>query len=133
MGIEQGVRINNQPLPVNLIEIASRNSAEARNAEKSSASFNELLNNQLGTSDIQFSKHAQARLHSRGIELTTEKINQLVQAIEKADSKGSKETLVLTDDSAFVVSVKNKTVITVFDKENLREGVVTSIDSAVIM
>ncbi len=134
MGIEQGVRINSQPVPVNLIEIANRKAGETVSSEKSAVSFNELLNSQLnGSGGIQFSKHAQARLHSRGIELNSEKLNQLSQAIDKAGTKGSKETLVLTDDSAFVVSVKNRMVITVFDKDNLREGVVTSIDSAVIM
>ena len=134
MAIGQGVRINSQPVPVNLIEIANRKAGETVTSEKSAVSFNELLNSQLnGSGGIQFSKHAQARLHSRGIELNSEKLNQLSQAIDKAGTKGSKETLVLTDDSAFVVSVKNRMVITVFDKDNLREGVVTSIDSAVIM
>lgn len=134
MAIAPGVRINSQPVPVNLIEIANRTAGEAVSAEKTKVSFDELLNSQLnGSGGIQFSRHAQARLHSRGIELSGDRINQLRQAIDKADSKGSKETLVLTDDSAFVVSVKNRMVITVFDKENLRQGVVTSIDSAVIM
>ena len=134
MAIEQSVRINSQPVPVNLIEIANRKASGPVSSEKSAVSFNELLNRQLnGSGGIQFSKHAQQRLHSRGIELNSEKLNQLSQAIDKAGTKGSKETLVLTDDSAFVVSVKNRMVITVFDKDNLREGVVTSIDSAVIM
>ena len=133
MAIESGVRINSQPQPVNLIEIANRKAGETVTSEKAAVSFNDLLKSQLGgPSEIQFSKHAKARLHSRGIGITPERINQLIQAIEKADSKGSKETLVLTDDSAFVVSVKNRMVITVFDRDNLREGVVTSIDSAVI-
>ncbi len=134
MAFEQSVRINSQPVPINLIEIANRKENTAVNSQKSAVSFNELLNSQLDSAGgIQFSKHAQARLYSRGIQLNNEKLNQLSQAIDKAGHKGSKETLVLTEDSAFVVSVKNRMVITVFDKENLREGVVTSIDSAVIM
>ncbi len=134
MAIAQAIKINSQPVPVNLIEIANRKAGEPVNSDKSAISFNEMLNSQLnGTGGIQFSKHAQQRLHSRGIELNSEKMSQLSRAIDKAGTKGSKETLVLTDDSAFVVSVKNRMVITVFDKDNLREGVVTSIDSAVIM
>jgi hypothetical protein len=39
----------------------------------------------------------------------------------------------MTDDAALVVSVANRTVITAFDREHLREGVVTAIDSAVII
>lgn len=131
MSIENGVRINNQQHPVNLIEIANRKNGAANDV---ASKFNDVLKSQFGqTNGIQFSKHAQARLHSRGIELDVDRINQLTEAIDKAGSKGSKETLVLADDSAFVVSVKNRTVITVFDRDNLREGVVTSIDSAVII
>lgn len=86
-----------------------------------------------GDRKVTFSKHASERLFSRGITLTPEKLNRLADAIDKAAAKGSKETLVLTDEAALVVSVKNRTVITAFDRENLRDGVVTSIDSAVII
>jgi flagellar operon protein len=53
--------------------------------------------------------------------------------LDKAEAKGSKETLILFDDMAMVASVKNRTVITAFDRDKLREGVVTSIDSAIII
>lgn len=82
---------------------------------------------------VQFSAHARARLHSRGVELNEDKLNALSDAIDKAEAKGSKESLVLSDDAAYVVSVKNRTVITAFDRDNLRDGVFTSIDSAVIL
>jgi flagellar operon protein len=49
-----------------------------------------------------------------------------------AASKGARESLVLLDQTAFVVSVPNRTVITVVDKENLKQNVFTNIDSAVI-
>jgi len=134
MAPAQSIKINNQPQPINLIEIANRKAQETAGTTKSASLFNEILDSHLhGSSGIQFSKHAQARLHSRGIEMNDKRIGQLSQAISKAESKGSKETLVLTEDTAFVVSVKNRTVITVFDRDNLREGVVTAIDSAVIM
>jgi flagellar operon protein len=83
--------------------------------------------------NVNFSKHASSRLYSRGIELSDGKLNQLSQAIDKAAVKGSKETLILDDSAAYVVSVPNRTVITAFGKENLREGVFTSIDSAIIL
>jgi len=53
--------------------------------------------------------------------------------VDKAQNRGSKETLILTDEFALVVSVKDRTVVTAFDRDNLRDGVVTSIDSAVIL
>lgn len=82
---------------------------------------------------VQFSAHARARLHSRGVELSEDKLSALSDAIDKAEAKGSRESLVLSEDAAYVVSVKNRTVITAFDRDNLRDGVFTSIDSAVIL
>ncbi len=134
MSTEQGITINNQPRPVNLLEIANRTGGLKPQSQSNKESFNELFKAELNGGDgIQFSKHAEARIHSRGIKMDVETVGRLVKAIEKAGDKGSRETLILDNDSAYVVSVKNKTVITVFDKESLREGVVTAIDSAVIM
>jgi flagellar operon protein len=36
-------------------------------------------------------------------------------------------------DSALIVSVKNKTVVTVMDKTALKENVFTNIDSTIVM
>ena len=52
--------------------------------------------------------------------------------MQKAASKGSTDALVLMDDLAMVVSVTNRTVVTVVDKESLKQNVFTNIDSAVI-
>ena len=128
------MKINNYQRPINLIEIADRNKLTDKLQQTGEKSFKEMFSQELaGSRDISFSKHASQRLYSRGIELGTDKINAIADAVDKAEQKGSKETLILSDDTAFVVSVENRTVITAFDKENLREGVVTSIDSAVII
>ena len=82
---------------------------------------------------VQFSAHAKARLHSRGVVLSQDKLDALSDAIDKAEAKGARESLVLSEDAAYVVSVPNRTVITAFDRDNLRDGVFTSIDSAVIL
>jgi flagellar operon protein len=37
------------------------------------------------------------------------------------------------DDLAFIVSVKNRTVITVIDGQHLKDSVFTNIDSAIIV
>jgi flagellar operon protein len=135
MGVGGAVKINNYQRPVNLLEIAERGKARTTGADStSSTSFRDLFSEQLGSDrGVAFSRHAEERLHSRGIMLTQEQLGRISQAIDKAESKGSRETLILTDDTALVVSVKNRTVITAFDRENLREGIVTSIDSAVIL
>jgi flagellar operon protein len=85
------------------------------------------------SAEVRFSAHASARLHSRGVVLDQDKLDALAKAIDKAEAKGARESLVLSDEAAYVVSVKNRTVITAFDRDNLRDGVFTAIDSAVIL
>lgn len=84
-------------------------------------------------SNLKFSNHAIERMQTRGISYDPERLQKLDQAIQKAASKGSKDTLVLMDDSALIVSVKNNTVVTVMDKNSLRENVFTNIDSTVVI
>ncbi len=134
MSVGNAVKINNYQRPVELLDIAQRGKGATKTTGKEEVPFKQMFSQELAADrEVKFSKHASARLHSRGIEMTGEKLSQLADAIDKAESKGSRETLILTDETAMVVSVKNRTVITAFDRDNLREGVVTSIDSAVIL
>lgn len=94
------------------------------------ASFGEILD-QKGR-ELKFSGHAAARLKSRNIELDSQKMAKLADAVDRAAAKGSRDSLVLMDGNAFVVSVKNRTVITAVDEASLKENVFTNIDSAVI-
>lgn len=82
---------------------------------------------------LQFSNHALERMSRRQIHFTPEQITKIEQAMQRATEKGSKEALVLTDDSALIVSLKNSTVITVMDKASMKENVFTNIDSTVIV
>jgi flagellar operon protein len=84
------------------------------------------------TSTVRFSAHAQTRLQSRRIALGPGELNRIEGAVDRAASKGVRESLVLLDQTAFVVSVSNRTVITVVDRENLKHNVFTNIDGAVI-
>ena len=130
----QPMRINNYQRPVDLVEIANRGKVQKECQTTGKASFKDMFSRELAdTRQINFSRHANERLHSRGINLSEETINGIADAIDKAELKGSRETLILTDEAALVVPVKNRTVVTAFDKNHLREGVVTSIDSAVIL
>ncbi|MBC7526883.1 MAG: flagellar protein [Chthonomonadaceae bacterium] len=81
---------------------------------------------------VKFSAHAQTRLQSRQISLQASHLDRLDGAVQRAQSKGSRDALVLMDDLAMVVSVLNKTVVTVVDRDNLKGNVFTNIDSAVI-
>ncbi|GAB4171509.1 MAG: TIGR02530 family flagellar biosynthesis protein [Calditrichia bacterium] len=83
--------------------------------------------------DVKFSAHAQSRMISRNIELSSKDLQQLSDAINRAGEKGAKESLILLKDTAFIVNVNNRTVVTAVDGENLEENVFTNIDSAVIV
>ncbi|CQR71488.1 hypothetical protein SOV_18410 [Sporomusa ovata DSM 2662] len=96
------------------------------------SNFNQLLQQEI--TGVKFSQHALQRLNSRKIQLDSTQLSKLSQAVEKAAQKGAKESLVLMNDNlAFVVSVKNKTVITAMDGANIKDNVFTNIDSAVIV
>lgn len=135
MGPAQGIKVGNYQRPVELIQIAQRKSSSVDGASAAEGqTFKEMFSAELASArDIQFSRHAHERMFSRGIELSEADLNGLADAIDKAENKGSKETLVLSDTAGYVVSVKSRTVVTVFDRQNLSDGVVTSIDSAVIL
>lgn len=82
---------------------------------------------------VKFSNHAIERMKTRGIAYTPEDLNRLSDAVAKAAAKGSRDSLVLMNDSALIVSVKNNTVVTVMDKAALKENVFTNIDSTVVL
>lgn len=82
---------------------------------------------------VKFSNHAVERMQSRGIFYSQDDITKINDAISRAAAKGSKDSLLLMDDSALIVSVKNKTVVTVMDKNALKENVFTNIDSTVVL
>jgi flagellar operon protein len=81
---------------------------------------------------IQFSRHALARVQRRGIELDAGTLQRLADGVGRAAGKGARDSLVLVDGTAFVVSVSNHTVITAVDSEHMKHNVFTNIDSAVI-
>jgi flagellar operon protein len=97
-------------------------------------SFGQVLEANLAKSaELKFSAHAQQRIQSRNIQLSTQDLARLSQGVAQAAAKGSRESLVLKDDLAFVVSVKNSTVITAVDAGSMKGNVFTNIDSAVIV
>ena len=81
---------------------------------------------------VQFSGHAVQRLQRRGIEVAPGTLQRLDEGVARAAGKGARDAVVFVDGTAFVVSVRNKTVITAVDRDHMRDHVFTNIDSAVI-
>ncbi len=105
----------------------------ASEASKSSA-FNMVLQSQLADEQsVRFSKHAMNRVIERNIDINTENLSRLNEGVKLADEKGLDDTLIIIDSSAFIVSVKNNTVITTVGKDELQNNVFTNIDGTVII
>ncbi|MBR1873782.1 MAG: flagellar protein [Eubacterium sp.] len=92
--------------------------------------FNDYLSGVKEKNDVHFSKHASKRLDSREIELTPGQRERLNEATDKARDKGLKESLVMVDNLAFIVNVKNNTVVTAVN--DTEKSVFTNIDGAII-
>lgn len=81
---------------------------------------------------LQFSKHALERLERRGIAANNATVRRLERGVDMAANKNARDAVVMVDNTAFVVSVKNRTVITAIDASQMRDHVFTNIDSAVV-
>lgn len=82
---------------------------------------------------LKFSKHANERLSDRNISLTDEQMERLESGTKKAGEKGIQESLVLVDQLAFIVNIKNNTVITAMEQGETADSIFTNIDGAVII
>ena len=94
---------------------------------------------------LRFSNHAVQRMSERSIRLTEADLGRIEQAAREAAAKGARESLLLMNPSvspseqcgesrlALVLSVPNRTVITVVPQGEMRDTVFTNIDSAVLV
>ena len=98
--------------------------------------FEQLLKQQYTAkpdTQLQFSKHATARVEQRGIELTQGIMERLQEAVTRARIKGAKDVVVIGEQGAFIVNVPNNTVVTTMSPSEMKDNIFTNIDSAVLM
>jgi len=105
---------------------------EGQSIPKSGPVFAELLHKASDPEPLRFSRHALERAQRRGIELDPSTLSRLNEGVGRAAGKGARDSVVLVDGTAFVVSVGNRTVVTAVGAQHMREHVFTNIDSAVI-
>lgn len=101
--------------------------------QTSNSPFAQVLDQKIPSQGVRFSQHAQDRLRARNITFSATDLASLEGAVNNVAQKGGRESLVMMGDSALVVSIKNRTVVTAMDKSQMRGNVFTNIDSAVVI
>lgn len=114
------------------LQLGKQVSNERSYKQSGNLSFDEILNSKTMVSDgLKFSKHANQRLASREIDLSTTQLERLENGTKMAREKGIHESLVMVDNLAFIVNVQNNTVITAMNDSD--DKIFTNIDGAVII
>jgi flagellar operon protein len=102
--------------------------------DKSKSVFADVLQETIRNHKVlKFSSHALERINERQMQISTFDLERLEKGVKNVEQKGSKSSLILVDDNAYIVSINNKTVITAMSKEASLENVFTNIDSVAIM
>ena len=96
-----------------------------------SSSFDSVFQQEL--EKIKFSNHALKRLENRNIQLGDADISKIQSAVERAELKGSKDSLAMMEDTAFIVNIPNRTVVTAMAVGSSYENIFTNIDSVVFV
>ncbi len=115
--------------------LSQQTKAKTGKAE-SKTDFREILkqkSDMASMEGLKFSKHADARLNDRNIHLTQEQMQRLEEGTKKANEKGIKESLMIMDNMAFIINIKNQVVVTAMDSSENTENIFTNIDGAVIV
>lgn len=100
---------------------------------QNNVSFEDLLNGVLNGSssneEFHISSHAQKRLNERNITMDSNLKSSLSEAFSELEAKGARDSLVLTNQGAFVVNVPSRTLVTAMGYNEMRNNIVTNIDS----
>lgn len=119
--------INGVAVP--FIPIVGNNDVVRKQYDPVSSSFDSIFKEEL--EKVKFSNHAIKRLESRNIQLSDSDLEKIQSAVEKAEMKGAKDSLVMMENTAFIVNIPNKTVVTAMEVSGSNENVFTNIDSVV--
>ena len=97
--------------------------------QKIDRSFQSFFNESLQTpsTEMKISNHAQKRMEERGIELNQSDLTSIEGAVEELNQKGSKNSLIVYKDMAFITSINNRTIITAMNTDEMET--ITNIDS----
>ena len=108
-------------------DIQHRNDSNKRKTE---VNFEEVLNSE---KKLKFSAHAQKRMESRNITINSDEMKKIEESVAKLRNKGCQDSVILSQDRAYVISIKNNTVVTIVDEGSLKDSVFTNIDSMTLV
>ncbi|MBO8130549.1 MAG: hypothetical protein H0Z29_03405 [Candidatus Marinimicrobia bacterium] len=101
---------------------------------KKNLCFQDVLKTKVeGLNGLKFSAHAIKRLEERNIDLNSDEIRRLREGVNMVGEKGARNSLILMGNRAFIVSVKNKVIVTALTEERLKGNVFTNIDSVAVV
>ncbi|MFS0688094.1 TIGR02530 family flagellar biosynthesis protein [Sporosarcina sp. 179-K 8C2 HS] len=100
---------------------------------KPKQSFIEQLNKAIQPQELKISKHANDRLKERNIHISETEWAHITDKVNEAKVKGIKESLVLMDQAALIISAKNSTVITAMDRKEAKDQLFTNIDGTIVL
>ncbi|MBP6409200.1 MAG: hypothetical protein KA277_07185 [Fusobacteriaceae bacterium] len=108
-------------------DIQHRNDSNKRKTE---VNFEDVLNSE---KKLKFSAHAQKRMESRNITINSDEMKKIEESVAKLRNKGCQDSVILSQDRAYVISIKNNTVVTIVDEGSLKDSVFTNIDSMTLV
>ena len=108
-------------------DIQHRNDSNKRKTE---VNFEDVLNSE---KKLKFSAHAQKRMESRNITINSDEMKKIEESVAKLRNKGCQDSVILSQDRAYVISIKNNTVVTIVDEGSLKDSVFTNIDSITLV
>ncbi len=82
---------------------------------------------------VKVSKHATERLKERDISLDGKDFLKIREAMDKIKSKGGRDSLIVSKNTAYIVDVDNQTIVTAMDRKGMENNIFTKIDSTVFI
>lgn len=126
--------MNNQYSISTINKIGYKSGNVGINQHQNNESFHQVFQKVISKKEsIKFSKHAAQRLEEQNINLSTDEVNRLNKAMDMADSKGIRDTLIIIRDIALIANVKSRTIITATTEQRLKNNIFTNIDGAIIL
>lgn len=122
------IQLNRVPLQPTI-----RQPLTSKQGTNTKQSFLQHLHNATVKTELKVSKHANDRLAERNIHITDAEWQLVTEKVLDARSKGVKDSLVLMDQAALIVSAKNATVITAMDRTEAKDQLFTNIDGTIVL